>query len=279
VSVAEISPSVRLYEKDSLGRRAATEVRELFAYRELVRYLVRSDLRSSTTDRVFGFIWWLLDPLLLMATYVILVKVIFHRGAPNYPVLVFSSVLAFRFFAQGIAGAMGRTVGGHSMMKQVRFPPTVFPLAAVTTQLFRFAFGVAVLFVFALPFHIYPAPMDLMLIPITAILFVLVLGIGYFLSAVNVFMRDLQNLMAYVFRMMFFLSTAIYSLSQVPANYRTYYLFNPLTTVFESYHDVIIYHQFPHAKLLGALAAASLVLLCCGFLVFVSLERVFNKVL
>ena len=278
MTVAEFTAPNRLYEKTSLGSKAVAELRGLFAYRELVGYLVRSELRSTTTDRLFGFIWWLLDPFLLMGTYVILVGVIFNRGGQAYPVLVFSSVLAFRFFAQSISSAMGRTIGGLSMMKQIRFPPSVLPLSAVISTLFRYTFGLVVLFVFALPFGIYPAPIDLMIIPITAVLFVLNLGLSYLLSAINVFMRDLQNLMAYVFRIMFFLSASIYTLDRVPPKYRELYLINPLTTVFQSYHSVILYHQFPDMKALGVLAGVSLGLLLVGYLLFVALEGLFNKV-
>lgn len=283
VAVTEAAPPVaapiRLYEKGSLLHRTAAELRALVGYRGLVRYLVRSELRSSTTGRFFGFVWWLLDPFLLMGTYVVLVTVIFQRGGGDYPVFVFTSVLAFRFFSAGIGSAMGRTMGGQGMMKQIRFPASVLPLAAVTTQVFHFAFGLAVLMVFALLFGIYPAPIDLLIVPLVGIQFILTLGIAFLLAALNIFMRDIQNLIVYVFRVMFFLSPAIYSLDRVPEEYRKFFQINPLTPLFEAYHNVVVDQQLPNFVALGWLLLGSSVGLMFGYLVFVRLERLFNKVL
>ncbi len=239
VAVTEAAPPVaapiRLYEKGSLLHRTAAELRALVGYRGLVRYLVRSELRSSTTGRFFGFVWWLLDPFLLMGTYVVLVTVIFQRGGGDYPVFVFTSV--------------------------------------------HFAFGLAVLMVFALLFGIYPAPIDLLIVPLVGIQFILTLGIAFLLAALNIFMRDIQNLIVYVFRVMFFLSPAIYSLDRVPEEYRKFFQINPLTPLFEAYHNVVVDQQLPNFVALGWLLLGSSVGLMFGYLVFVKLERLFNKVL
>jgi ABC-type polysaccharide/polyol phosphate export permease len=279
VAVPAAAPPVRLYEKGSLLRKTGAELRSLIGYRGLVRYLVRSELRSSTTGRWFGFVWWLLDPFLNMGVYVVLVSVILGRGGGAYPVFVFTSVLAFRFFSSGITSAMGRTAGGQGMMKQIRFPPTIFPLSAVITQVFHFAFGLVILLLFAALFGIYPAPIDLLIIPIVGVQFILTLGIAFLLSALNIFMRDIQNLISYVFRVMFFLSPAIYSLDRVPEKYRIIILLNPMTPLFESYHDVVVFQQHPHWVALGLLLVVSTVGLIVSFIGFVRLERLFNKVL
>jgi ABC-type polysaccharide/polyol phosphate export permease len=269
---------VRLYDESSLLHRAAAELRALIRNRELIRYLVRSDLRARTTGRIFGFLWWLLDPLLLMVTYLLLVVVIFHRGGHAYPVYIFTSIIAFRFLTTSVQGAMARTLGAQGM-KQVLFPRSVFPLAATIGEVFHYAFGVAILLVFAIPFGILPKPVDFFIILVVAVQFLFLLGLAFALSALNVFVRDIQNVMTYVFRMMFYASPALLSLDNVSPAYRKYFMLNPMSPLFLSYHDIVSYQRLPHFFALGVLSSVSAVLLVFGYLLFVKLEPQFSKVL
>jgi lipopolysaccharide transport system permease protein len=279
VTVVEVTSPPRLYEEGSLLRRARAELRAVVNYRELLAYLVRTNLRARSAGRFFGFVWWILDPLLLMATYVLLVKIIFHRGGATYPVFVFCSLLGFRFFSTSVTISMSRTVSAQSLARRVLFPRSVVPLASVCTQALHYTFGLGVLYGFAALFGVYPAWINVLFIPIFAIEFLFSLGMAFLFSALNIFVRDLQNLTTYLFRLVFYLAPGLYPLEQVPAGLRHWFFLNPMTTFFIGYHNAFLFHEQPHWRGLLIVLGFSCCVLVFGYLVFIRLERSFNKVL
>jgi ABC-type polysaccharide/polyol phosphate export permease len=267
-----------LYRRESLLREAWRELASLTRFRELVRYLVSATLRKENANTVLGSIWWLLDPLLMMIAFWLLVTVIFDRGGEAYPVFILSALLAWKFLTSGCGNAMSLTVGKARAMRQVRFPRAVLPLSAVLAGVVHFGFGLVVLVAAAAAYGIYPHPtLVLIVLPVAAQL-TIVLGLAYALSAVNVFFRDVQNLTAYVFRIGFFLSPALYSLDRVPEEWLPFYRLNPFTHLFGAYRDIVLGHEVPDLGALALVAAGGLGLLGAGYLLFVRLEQSFTKV-
>ncbi len=267
-----------LYERPSLLREALRQLGELRRFGLLIRYMVSASLRTENTGTLFGYFWWLLDPLLLMAVYVVLIDVIMDRGGEHFPLFVFTSVLAWKYFSASARNAMGVTLGKERLMKQISFPKAVLPISALVAETIHFGFGLVVLLVFSIPFGVYPHP-ALALVPLVALVqLALTLGFAFFLSALNVFFRDLQNLSQYVFRIWFYLSPGLYAITLVPERYRDLYELNPFATLFPAYHAILLDHQAPDFQALGIVAAFSVLVLFLGYLFFVRLEQSFTKV-
>jgi ABC-type polysaccharide/polyol phosphate export permease len=267
-----------LYQRESLVQEAWRELRSLARFRELVRYLVSATLRKENANTVLGSIWWLLDPLLLMMAFWLLVSVIFDRGGHAYPVFILSALLSWKFLSSSCGNAMGLTVGKARAMRQVRFPRAVLPLSAVLAGVVHFGFGIVVLVAAAAAFGVYPHPtLPLIVVPVLVQL-TIVLGLAYALSAINVFFRDVQNLIAYVFRVGFYLSPGLYALERVPESWRPFYQVNPFTHLFGAYRAVVLDHQVPNLGALAIVGAGGLVLLGAGYLLFVRLEQSFTRV-
>ena len=267
-----------LYTARPLPQYAWQELRSLVRFRQLVRYLVSTTLTKERTGRVFGYLWWLLDPLLMMAVYVVLVDVILRSGGENYPLFVFSAVLAWKFFSSGVATAMSVTIGKERLMRQIAFPRAVLPLAAVLASTIHFAFGIGVFLVTALFFGVYPDYTLVFLPVIVAAQLAFTLGLAFLLAALNVFFRDLQNLIAYVFRLWFYLSPGLYAVSAVPEEYRSLYELNPFATFFTAYRDVLMYGEVPDLGALGRTALVSIATLVFGYAFFVRRQAAFAKV-
>jgi ABC-type polysaccharide/polyol phosphate export permease len=235
-------------------------------------------LKTQNTGTVFGHVWWVLDPLLLMAVYVLVVDVMLNRGGPNYPVFVFTAVLAWKWFSSSVQQAIAITVAKESLMKRMAFPRAVLPISSVAAGAIHFVFGLGVLILFAIAFGIYPHP-ALVLLPFIALVqLALILGIAFFLAALNVFFRDVLHLATYVFRVGFYLSPGLYAASQVPERYRAIYDLNPFATLFPAYRTVIMEHATPDLPPLVGVAAASVVVLILGYVCFTKLEPSFTKV-
>src|SRR5512144_1503557 len=105
-------------------------LREIWSRRRLTRYLVQADMHKTGADTLLGNVWWVLDPLLQMIVYVVLVKVIFDRGGPDYPLFVFAAILPWKWFSASINEAITSVTMRERIIKQVNFPKLVLPVAA-----------------------------------------------------------------------------------------------------------------------------------------------------
>lgn len=267
-----LAPSERSLLRDVWG-----EVRATARYAHLLRLLVSSSLRTENTNTVFGFFWWVLDPLLQMMVYVVFIGVILSRGGPDYPIFILTAIISWELLVKATQGSAAATLKKERAMRQVAFPKTILPLSQVIGAGAHFVFAFGVLLVVAVPFGIYPSAYVLLVIPIALVQITLVTGIALFISALNVFFRDTTKIITYVFRMGFFLSPALYPVTVVPDRLRPIYDLNPFVTLFDSYRAIVMNHSLPDWSSLGIVAGGSLIVLMLGYLFFVRLQPSFAK--
>lgn len=248
-------------------------------WRGLVQYLVISNLKAGQHSTLLGYVWWVLDPLLLMAVYVVLVDVIFKRGVEDYPVFVLSAVLPWKWFNTSISGSIGALLGRERLIKQVAFPKVVLPISETLAQMVSFAFGLLVLLAFVLAYRIEIGWAILALPLIVLLQLTLTLGLAMFLSAFSVFFRDIRNLLRHVFRLWFYLSPGLYPMTRLPEDLVDVYRLNPFARLFPAYRDSIMYGTWPSAGDLLWLLAVGLAVLAAGYATFRWAEPRFAKVL
>lgn len=267
-------------------------VRDVVSRRRLVGYLVEAEVRKRGVNTVLGKLWWVLDPLLLMAVYVVFVTVIRTRALPDYPLFVFAAVLPWKWFTAAVSDATNSVVGQHRLIKQIAFPKIVLPVAATTAGWVGFAFGLIPLMA-VMAFYPHRLSFFILLIPVIAVVqFVFTMAVAILLAGVNVFFRDLGNVVRHVLRLWFYLSPGLYSvdmvlgLRTVQENpwMATLFQLNPVAVLFEAYRAVIYGTPsagptFPDFLALSWLLVCSLGLLAVSAVVFKRLERGFAKVL
>jgi ABC-type polysaccharide/polyol phosphate export permease len=279
------SPQVRTFraaEHPGALELIAEGAREIWSRRRLTRYLVQADLHKHGADTVLGNIWWVLDPLLQMVVYVILVSVIFKRPTPDYPLFVFAAVLPWKWFSASVNDSITSVTARERIIKQVNFPKIVLPVAATGGGIVSFAFGLIPLFGLMVLFYSDRISPYLLLIPFIAVVqLVFTLAVAVFLSAVNVFFRDVGNVARHVLRIWFYLSPGLYSLDALTSNptLQSLMRLNPWTTLFESYRDVIYNETPPQWAALAVLLVISIVLTALAMVFFKRLEPSFAKVL
>ena len=271
----------------------ATEaVRDVVSRRRLVRYLVEAEVRKRGVNTVLGKLWWVLDPLLLMAVYVVFVTVIRSRALPDYPLFVFAAVLPWKWFTAAVTDATNSVVGQHRLIKQIAFPKIVLPIAATTAGWVGFVFGLIPL-VGIMAFYPHRLSFVILFIPVIAVVqFAFTMAVAILVAGANVFFRDLGNVVRHVLRLWFYLSPGLYSVDMV-LGLRTVqenpwmgivFQLNPVAVLFEAYRAVIYGTPSAGPVLPDFLALAWLLLASLGFLavaavVFKRLERDFAKVL
>jgi lipopolysaccharide transport system permease protein len=267
-------------------------IEDVRSRRRLVRYLVQADIKKKGADTLLGNLWWVLDPLLQMGVYVVFVSLILAVKTPDYPLFILAAILPWKWFTTSVSDAASSVVSQEKLIKQIQFPKLVLPVAATTAGVVGFVFGLVPLAGIMLLYADRISPF-LVLIPIIAVVqYVFTLGVSLLVSAINVFVRDLGNILRHALRLWFYLSPALYSMAILDASatfqqnplLATVAHANPFAVLFESYRAVI-YGQPdapPHAPEwlpLLALLGASLVLVAIGAIVFKRLEPTYAKVL
>jgi ABC-type polysaccharide/polyol phosphate export permease len=266
--------------------------RDVWSRRRLVRYLVGAEMKKRGVTTLLGNVWWVLDPLLLMVVYVVLVTVISRRPVPDYPLFIFAAILPWKWFTAAVTDSTTSVVNQQRLIKQIAFPKIVLPIAATTSGVIGFAFGLIPLGLIMLFYADRISPFLLFIPAIALVQYVFTVGFSILVAAGNVFFRDLGNVVRHLLRIWFYLSPGLYSLSHLDAIglvqehpiLKTLASANPFAVLFEAYRNVI-YGTEQHGPMgpnwlsLFLLLVASTLFLALAGMIFKRLEPNFAKVL
>jgi ABC-2 type transport system permease protein len=200
------------------GRGTWESIREILAHREMLALLVRRDLKSRYKDSALGFVWTLIRPLTqLFIYYVVIGKFLSaERGIPEFAIYVFTGLTAYGLFSEVIGGGTASIVGNSGLIKKIYLPREVFPLASVGSALFNFLIQFVIILVATAALGSFPATPDFIyFIPSFLVLLVYSTAFGLLLSAVNVYLRDVQYLVEVILLLALWASPVVYSWSMV----------------------------------------------------------------
>jgi ABC-2 type transport system permease protein len=230
----------------------------LTGYGELLRTLVRRELRARYKGSALGIVWSLVFPLAMMGVYTLVFSVLWKgtRNIPHYPLFVLAGLAVWTFFQSAVQLGTTSLIAGSDLIKKVWFPRELVPAAVVLAQ----TAASLVILVVLIPLSIYVVPENArtvaLLIPIFLGLVCLALGIAWLLSVVNVFFRDVEHLLGVLFLPWFFLTPVLYGLDQLPAaaSHQTVIDLlrygNPVTPYVEGIRAVVLEATVPGAALL-----------------------------
>ena len=266
--------------------QVAEGFREMLGRRRLIGYLVRANLKRTHSDTLLGQLWWILDPLLLMAVYVVLIAVVFQRGTPDYPLFIFAAILPWKWFATTLSASSVAVTGREGLIRQVQFPKLVLPASTTLAGTVSFLFGLIALAIMYLFYLDRLSPMVLLIPVIAAVQFVFALSLAILLAALNAFYRDVQNVLGHALRLWFYASPGLYSLDHVThaPTLRSLLGLNPMAPILESYRDVIYGAEsggsvWPDFIGLAAVLVFSLLLLVLSVAVFKRIEPAFARII
>jgi ABC-type polysaccharide/polyol phosphate export permease len=270
---------------------------DILSRRRLIRYLVQAEMKKRGSDTLLGNLWWILDPLLQMAVYVVFITIVARGLAPHYPLFIFAAILPWKWFSAVVNDATTTVVRQDRLIRQIAFPKLVLPVSTAMAGVVSFGWGMVPLGLLLLVYSEHVSPMLLFVPVIAAVQFVFTLAAAILVSAANVFFRDLGNAAGHGLRLWWFLSPGLYSMAWVgdlefvKENPIIGFLagLNPFAVLFEAYRAVIYgtaegRQSFlpPHPPDLVALAVmlvGSLVLLALSVIFFKRVEPEFAKVL
>lgn len=189
---------------------------ELWRYRELFYFFTWRDIKIKYKQTVLGFLWAILQPLLMMIIVTLFLGRAFKAGSQNlpYPVYVFSGLLIWNVFSTGLTNASNSMINNATIIKKIYFPRLIIPVSSILVALFDFLMGF-VLFLAVLFYYQQPVLWHAMFIwPLALIVgAIATLGLGTWLSALNVKYRDFRYVIPFLVQILFFLSPIIYPIS------------------------------------------------------------------
>jgi lipopolysaccharide transport system permease protein len=246
-------------------------------YRELIRILTVSDLKVKYQSSVLGFLWSLLNPLLMMLVLYFVFSNVFRFEDDSFALYLLIGIVGWRFLANGTMTSISAIVGKPSLVTKVYVPRQVLVLSTVlssfASSILEFSVLVPLLIFFGVDLSA-----NVLLFPIIHLAFlVLVYGTSLILSSLYVYYRDLNQIWDVLLQAGFFLSPIVYPISIVPEKYLAAYMMNPVTVTIEMYRDVLLYATTPDVGDLAFIVAAAAGVLIAGTAIFSRLERKFAE--
>jgi homopolymeric O-antigen transport system permease protein len=255
---------------------AGVNLRELWTYRELLYFLIWRDVKVRYKQTALGVAWAIIQPLFTMLIFTLFFGKLARvpsDGVP-YPLFAYAGLLPWTFFSNAITTSSNSVVNSANLITRVYFPRMIVPIAAIGASLVDFCLA----FVVLIPLMIYyrtAVTWSLLMFPVLALLTTLLaVGVGLWLSAVNVKYRDVRFVVPFLMQLWMFLSPVIYPSSFLPPRLRQVLSLNPMTGLIESYRSSLFGVSFDWGSL-GLSVLIILVLLVYASYTFRRMEKNF----
>lgn len=209
---------VRVGPQPHFIRGTWSSVQDIVRYRELLVLLVRRELRARYKNSSLGFVWSFAKPIAQLLIYTIVLGELLqmNRGVPQFAIFVFCGLTLWTFFNEMVAGGTGSVVANSGLVKKVYLPREVFPLSTVGGAAVSFGIQFVVLLIATIVTGQAPISPAIVYVPAAVVLMLLVgTATALVLSAVNVYLRDVQHLVEIAIMVLFWASPIVYSYSYV----------------------------------------------------------------
>tara|TARA_R110002020_G_scaffold26653_12_gene86285 strand:- start:4435 stop:5340 length:906 start_codon:yes stop_codon:yes gene_type:complete len=223
-------------------------IRAVIAHRQLLGLLVRRDIKARYKDSVLGLLWTLINPIVQLIVYYVVMGQFLGaaRGIPDFAIYIFSGLTIYALFSEALTGSTGSIVANAGLVKKVYVPREIFPLSTLGSSLFTFTVQLGVLIVACIVLGAPPLSIGLVyFLPSLALIVVYAMAIGLLLSALNVYLRDVQYLTAVLLMLAMWSSPIVYGWTMVntvfdqfglPAWLLEVYTNSPLTLAVLGFH-------------------------------------------
>ena len=232
---------------------------ELLKRKDLLIYLVISGLKAEYRNTYLGYIWWILDPLLMAGVYYFLRVVVLGMKGDNIGAFLIIGLIAWHWIRSTLTGSARSISGKARIITQVYLPKAIFPIGVTLTQLINFSFGLIVVAIALALYRIVPNSEVLWLPFIMAVQFLFLIAIALVVAFLCMFVRDIDNVIGHFAKIWFWTSPVIYEHGRIPERYSYIMDYNPAATFLISYRNVLMYGISPQIEKLLIIGAVSFV--------------------
>ena len=247
-----------------MPRARALDLRQ---FQELTLHLALRDIVSMNRWTLLGWTWPLVRQLAQLAVLVFVFSTALDLNIENYPVFVFSGLVAWSWFSSGLSSATNSLIARRHLVFQPRVPVAVLPVVSVVVPMFDALMAMPVLLLMlALTDGL---SWTVVLLPLVIALQLLIMaGLAWGLSGAAVYLRDVGNIVAVGLTMLFYMTPVFYDRDAVPERYQWILGLNPVTPLIEAYRDILLLGRIPPVSRLAALLAMGVVACVVGYALF-----------
>lgn len=261
--------------------RVALQLGDLWQYRELLYFLTWRDVKVRYKQTLLGVAWAIMQPLFTMVIFTLLFGRLAgmqaHTGGIPYPIFAFAGLLPWTFFSNAISNSGNSLVGSANLITKVYFPRMIIPGAAAAAGLVDFVIGFVLLIGLMLYYKV-ALNVTLLLLPALVLLTTLLaIGVGMWLSALNVKYRDIRFALPFMVQLWMFLSPIFYPSTLLPEKWQRAFELNPLTGIIEGYRSSLFGLPI-NWRSLGIATAITITMLVYASYSFRRMERTFADV-
>ncbi len=258
----------------------------LWRNRDLIKASTKREVLGRYRGSVMGILWSFFNPLFMLAVYTFVFSVVFkarwNTGSDSkteFALVLFAGLMMFNLFAECINRAPGLILANVNYVKKVVFPLEILPAVTLFSALFHWLISVGVWLLAHCLFFGVPHATALLL-PVIVLPFVMfIIGLGWALASLGVYLRDVSQIIGVITTVLMFLSPIFYPASALPEDYRHLLYLNPLTPVVEMTRDVLYWGKMPDFALLGIYWLATAFIAWLGFAWFQKTRKGFADVL
>lgn len=249
---------------------------EFWQYRDLLFFFLLRDIKVRYKQTVLGFSWAFLQPMLSMIIFSIFLggfAKIPSQGIP-YPIFVYTALVPWIFFSQGIIQSTDSLISSNHLMKKVYFPRMVLPIAAVVSGFLDFILSFLILLVMMFLYKFYPGFNNFLFFSFLCLLvFAISLGVGIWLTALNIQFRDIHYIIPFLVQIWFFITPIVYPSSLLTKHWQLLYNINPMVGVVDGFRWALLgVGNFPGIGL-GISTIMTIFILLTGITYFRQMEK------
>ncbi len=250
-------------------------IKNIYDYRNLMISLTKKEIKIKYKSALLGWLWSLLNPLLLMLVFSFVFTLIIRIEIDNFPIFLLSALLPWFFLNFSLNSSVTSIVDNASLIKKAYFPYEVIPLSIVSANLFNFLISQLLLFVFLVYYRIFPNSAWLYLPLIVFLQTIFVAGICLAAAALHTLYRDVKYIVELIMLVWFYATPIFYPLSFVPENIRGFFYLNPLSLYINAYRDILLYAKAPNFFVLSCMFGISFSFVLIGIALFSKNKKFF----
>jgi len=273
--VHKVETAIPLYDSSALGIPAFFEFRELLKYRYLVRNLISRDLKVRYKRSVLGFVWVMLNPLLMSLVLTVVFSHILRFSIQHYSVFLLGGILVWNVFAQGSVAAMSNLVSNAGTLRRIYIPASVFVASSIGSALVNLIFALVPFFIVALVTGVQPQLTWPFIIVPCFLAGVFSFGIGLIVSTLMVYFNDTYEIYTVLITALTYLTPIYYPVTFLPEPFRSAEQFNPMFLNISIFQQAVLQGTLPSSQTLFMAFGMSFGVLLIGWLFFTKMEGSF----
>lgn len=241
---------------------------ELWKNRSLIMSLAFNDVKVRYKNSILGFLWTFLEPLLMLGVLYFIFTNIFKNDIENYPLYLLLGLIIWYMFSRSTSMGLSSLLDRSHLIQKIYFPREIVVISSCLTAFIMMLFEFSA-FVFFLVILQFIPPATALLFPLILVdLFLLSLGISFILSVSAVYFRDIKFIWQVVLQAGFFLTPIIYQLDMFPKHIQEILSINPLVTILDVSHDLVLYNIMPSLSSVLYIIGTTFLFLLTGFILF-----------